>query len=401
MKKLLLITQYFPPSLGGIQRSNWQIVRNMPADHITVLTDNYGVDSSAVSEDASYTLIYKRLFSHKNTFKTCWLSLFWHSLKAIIQVKPQVIWASEILPIGLVVYIFSFFFSYSYFMSAHGLDILSIEEKNKKSLIPRRWLLTRILKKAAFITVNSEYTRQALLKYGIQREQLPTVYPSPNIRKDNYSGQQLEKIIAQHKTLQKLRKEKNNGTKILLSVGRLVERKGFDKTIEAMQLIKQSVPDSLFVIAGDGPQRNELEKLAVTCKLQDTVLFVGKVSDEVLAGLYEICDVFTMVSRQIDSDVEGFGVVYVEAASFGKPVIGAKSGGITDAVREYTGNNLDSANGLLVNDPTNVDEIAESIITLFTDSKLSEHFGKNGINWSKKFTWEGTAAAVRSWIQNL
>ena len=113
----------------------------------------------------------------------------------------------------------------------------------------------------------------------------------------------------------------------------------------------------------------------------DSVIFTGCVSDEELLGYYAACDVFIMPNREIDGDIEGFGMVYLEASAAGKPVIGGRSGGTGDAI-------LDGITGLRV-DGTNVAQIADAVISLLSDPEKSKTMGKNGYRWAaQEFTWD-------------
>src|SRR5262249_14775190 len=130
---------------------------------------------------------------------------------------------------------------------------------------------------------------------------------------------------------------------VILTVGSLVERKGQDMIIRALPLIANAVPGVSYLIVGDGPYKANLKTLVTSMGLQDRVVFTGRVSDEELPEFYALSDVFAMPSRAcLDSnDVEGFGMVFLEAGATGKPVVAGRSGGIEDAV-------VDGVTGLLV-----------------------------------------------------
>src|SRR5207245_756550 len=117
---------------------------------------------------------------------------------------------------------------------------------------------------------------------------------------------------------------------IILSVGNLVRRKGHDTVLRALPPLIKRIPNVTYLIAGDGPYRYELETLAMDLGVRERVLFLGRPTDEELPSIYSLCDVFAMPSREQTElcDVEGFGIVFLEASACRKPVIGGRSGGI-------------------------------------------------------------------------
>jgi glycosyltransferase involved in cell wall biosynthesis len=156
--------------------------------------------------------------------------------------------------------------------------------------------------------------------------------------------------------------------RILLTVARLTASdsyKGVDHVIQALPAVLSAVPDAYYVVVGDGDDRGRLESLAVDAKVRDHVLFVGTKVGEELAGYYHACDVFVMPSRS-----EGFGVVFLEAMSHGKPVLAANSGGAPEVVE-------DGVTGLLV-EYGDVPTLARSLARLLTDREDRQRMGEAG-----------------------
>lgn len=156
--------------------------------------------------------------------------------------------------------------------------------------------------------------------------------------------------------------------KVLLTVGRLAasERlKGVDEVIQALPKITGAVPDAVYVIVGDGDDRARLEELVTKNNLSDRVVFAGLVSDEELIGFYKKCDLFLMPSRQ-----EGFGIVFLEAMAFKKPVIGGNHGGTPEVI-------VENETGFLVQHG-DVDALADRIIRLLRDPDLCRRMGEAG-----------------------
>ncbi len=159
---------------------------------------------------------------------------------------------------------------------------------------------------------------------------------------------------------------------ILLSLGRLVKRKGFDRVIESLPEIFKIFPNLIYVIAGAGEEEKNLKNRAaeLPAEVEKKIIFFGKASEEESFAWLEACDIFIMPSREINGDFEGFGIVYLEANLFGKPVIAGKSGGVADAV-------IDNVTGLLI-DPKNIDEISQAVIKLAQNEKLRHELGEAG-----------------------
>lgn len=177
--------------------------------------------------------------------------------------------------------------------------------------------------------------------------------------------------------------------KVIVSVGRLVHRKGQDRLIEALPKIRQSIPDCQLLMIGEGPYRKRLEKFAVQHGVEGAVRFIGRVSYDLLPEYLRIGDLFAMPSRSrlFGLEVEGLGIVYLEASSVGLPVIAGDSGGAPDAV-------LHGETGYVVSG-NNVDEIASRCIEILTNDPLRESMSQSGRkfamdqwrweNWSKRF----------------
>ena len=180
----------------------------------------------------------------------------------------------------------------------------------------------------------------------------------------------LDKFNLKHKNQEIVDNLKLERNKVILTVGRLVKRKGVDIVITSLPRVLEKVPNAIYLVVGEGPDRRNLEKLAEELNLRGKVIFTGFVSDADLPKYYTVCDVFIMTSRDINGDIEGFGIVFLEANACAKPVIGGKSGGMYDAVE-------DGISGILV-DPTSVDEISQTVIMLLTDEEIAMRMGKQG-----------------------
>ena len=151
--------------------------------------------------------------------------------------------------------------------------------------------------------------------------------------------------------------------KVILCVGNLVARKGQDMVIRALPSLRQTIPDVTYLIVGEGPYRVPLDKLTLELGVRDRVIFAGRILVEELPDIYAISDVFVMPSRNEECDVEGFGLVFLEASACAKPVVGGRSGGIPDAIEE-------GVTGLLVG-PRDPEDIANALARLLSDGDLA------------------------------
>jgi phosphatidylinositol alpha-1,6-mannosyltransferase len=170
---------------------------------------------------------------------------------------------------------------------------------------------------------------------------------------------------------------------VIISVGRLVHRKGQDKLIAALPAIKAAIPNVHLVLVGVGPHQDYLEKSAAKLQVADCVTFIGRINYAELPKYICLGDIFAMPSRSrfFGLEVEGLGIVYLEASACGLPVVGGKSGGAPDAV-------LVGETGVVV-DGTNSSEIAEACIDLLNNPELCALLGANGRAWIiENWRWE-------------
>jgi phosphatidyl-myo-inositol dimannoside synthase len=180
-----------------------------------------------------------------------------------------------------------------------------------------------------------------------------------------------------------------------LTIARLEDRyKGHDVLIRALPLIRAKVPDVHWVVIGDGPLRPGLEQLARSHEVMDAISFLGAVSDEERNAWLRRTRLLSMPSRLPAGGFagEGFGIVYLEAAAYGKPVVAGNVAGALDAV-------LDGETGLLV-DPTDPLAVAEAITLLLLDPVLAGKFGEAGARRAQEFAWPKICARVEAVLLN-
>lgn len=373
MKKLLIATIEFPPQRGGIANYLAGLAGGLAQDKVAVLSLRHGGEKNFDGRQP-YRIYRKKLFF--KIFWPKWLPIVWHLWRVARREKAEAILAGQILPVGTAAYLLNKIFVLPYFVSCHGMDVLTA------ALSPhKKKLMNKILAQAAGVVANSEFTKKELTKLGVPENKISIIYPCP----------EGEEGIDQEKLLEIKNRLGLADKKIILTVGRLVARKGHNRVVEALPMILKRVPQAIYVIIGDGPERENLKLQIANLKLDNEILLLGEVSEAKKTAFYQLCDVFVMVPRQIGPDVEGFGTVYLEANQYGKPVVASRSGGVAEAV-------ADGVTGLLV-EPENKDQIAEAVIKILADENLAKKLGERGRERvSKEFNWEIQAAKIEKLI---
>jgi len=249
----------------------------------------------------------------------------------------------------------------------------------------RTTLSKLILKNALHIVTMSEFTKMAIMKYGIPAERIRFL-----------AGVEVDQFTKQGNKQASKEKYNINGGPILLTVARLVEHKGIDTVIKAMPEMIKKHPRLLYLVIGEGPYRSNLEELGKRFQVEKHVQFLGNIPHHMMQNkceaFYSLCDLFIMVSRNINQiEAEGFGIVFLEAALTQKPCIGGKSGGIADAV-------IDGVTGMLV-DPNVPQDVAGAVLTLLENKEAANQMGANGYDRAEqKFDWK---ANVNAWEKEL
>jgi phosphatidylinositol alpha-1,6-mannosyltransferase len=178
----------------------------------------------------------------------------------------------------------------------------------------------------------------------------------------------------------------NAGGPMLLSVARLVTRKGLDTALHAFSEVLKEHPSATYVILGDGPDYGRLARLASELGVTRNVCFIAR-STRPLADYYNACDVFVMPAREEPGDIEGFGLVFLEAGACGKPVIGARAGGVTDAI-------VDGVTGLLV-PPDDPEALTRAINGLLGDPEWCAALGRAArTRILRECTWDHAADRI-------
>lgn len=281
--------------------------------------------------------------------------------------RADLIMAINVASSGLVALMARRLFGTRYIAFAYGYEFLKFRRNG-----PVVSALRAVYRNAAFVVAISQFTRDRLVEFGVDAARievcLPGARPTPS------------PSVAEVEAIK--RKLNLNGHRLVLSVGRMVPRKGHLTLVRAMPDVLAQHPETVLVCAGRGPCRDEAERLGAQLRLGDHLRLPGRLDDAEINALYTMCDVFALPADEHDGGhAEGFGLVFAEAAARGKPVVAGNSGGIPDAVHE-------GKTGLLVT-PGDVQAAADAINRLLSDSGLAARLGHAGrrrveaeLNWT-------------------
>ena len=359
--KILIPTLEYPPIIGGIssyihsQILNWTDKK----DEFVVLAPKFiNTDDVDFDRKNNWNVYRKKLYY--SFLRPRWIKMCLQVWKIVKREKIDLIIVHHVLPVGHIAYYNKKYRSIPYHIYLHGTDFsfaISLESKKKK--------FDKICSNAEVIVVNSNYLKELVSdEFPSLKEKIKVVYPAPSIGSKQSNEEEINKAQKKYNTEQR---------PMLLSCGRLVERKGYDMVIKSLPQVIKKVPNLLYLICGEGEYEEKLLQLVKKNKLERNVKFIDFVPKNELPLLYSIADVFIMPSRLLkNKDIEGFGIVFLEANLMGTPVIGGKTGGMAEAIE-------DGVSGLLVNS-TDKSDIARAIIDLLTNKKKAKLMGEQGRN---------------------
>jgi phosphatidyl-myo-inositol dimannoside synthase len=272
-------------------------------------------------------------------------------------------------------------FKLPFVVYAHGNEILAAMKGS--------WPKPRfVLQQADRVLANSHFTAGLVQQVGVDPKRIEVVHPGCDI---NHF-----RPMSPRKDLKERLLGARYKDQVLLTVSGLVARKGHDMVIRALPRLLESVSSITYLIVGDGPCRAQLESLCMSVGVREHVVFAGRIPDEDLPEIYALSNVFVMPSReQLElRDVEGFGIVFLEANACARPVIGGRSGGIPDAI-------VDGVTGLLVS-PNDPEDIANAIKRLLTDRELAVHMGQQGhLRVVRDFNWMRIGERIKGILEDI
>ncbi len=372
--KSLLITSDFPPILGGQSALFAQLWKSLPEGRGLVLAPH---TSNGREIDSQFPFPVRRIHLplgdslREKSSKVA--RLFREARSFCRESSVERIYCGQVFTAGMVGYLLLKKLGIPYCPFVCGADLM---EYQHHPLYSR--LLKRIFHYADGVFVISIFTAKLVADFGVPWEKIKLLHPY--IDTGFYQGEDRSEELRRRLGLE--------GKRVLLTMARLVERKGIDIVLRVLPGIVKDVPDLHYLVVGEGPDRARLQKMCKDLGLQSHVTFAGVVPMEDIPDYYRLCESFIMVSRTLDSgNVEGFGIVYIEANAAGKPVIGGKSGGVPDAV-------VDGVTGLLV-EPLDEEAVAGAIRTLCQDEELRARMGEMGrIRAVAEFDWRNNQQKI-------
>lgn len=344
--KHLLVTNDFPPKVGGIQNLLWEWWKRLPPDSFAVLTSPY---AGAEAFDAAQPFKIRRV-------REPWLLPHPFMIRRINNMAREIgadfIVLDPAVPLGIV----GPSLELPYMVILHGAEVTV----PGRLPISRR-LLARVLKNAQHIVAGGEYPAAEARRAG--GADLPITVIPPGV-----DTQRFRPLDAVERAAARREFGVSADAELVVCVSRLVPRKGFDTLIRAVAALGPSRPNLQVLIGGSGRDADRLQKLIT--QLHAPVRMLGRVSNEQLPLLYGCADLSAMLcrSRWGGLEQEGFGIVFSEAASCGVAQIAGKSGGAADAV-------VDGVTGRVVQEPSNVALVASAINDLLDDGALRRSMG--------------------------
>ncbi|MEV4130202.1 glycosyltransferase family 4 protein [Nocardia sp. NPDC049707] len=375
MARTLLVTNDFPPRPGGIQSYLEALAGELPPDDLVVYAPRWRGDSH-LKFDAKQKF---QVVRHPTTLMLPTPLVLRRAVRLLRSENCDTVWFGAAAPLALLSPMLRRAGATRILASTHGHEV-------GWSMLPgARQALRVIGENTDVVTYVSRYTRgrfasafgpNAALEYlppGVDTE---VFRPDPAARAE-------------------LRERYGLGDRpTILCLSRLVPRKGQDALIVAMLEIRARIPGAVLVVAGGGPYEDKLHGLAAALGLTDDVVFTGRVPSSELAAHHTLADVFAMPSRTRGAglDVEGLGIVYLEASASGVPVVAGRSGGAPETV-------LEGKTGRVV-DGRKTTEIADAIVDILSDRDAAAEMGATGRAWAEEqWRWDSLGARLRQLLQ--
>jgi phosphatidyl-myo-inositol dimannoside synthase len=362
----LLVTNDFPPRPGGIQVFVHELARRQPAGSLIVYASTW---RGAAAFDAEQPFEVVR----EDTRVLLPTPVVARRAAAIARSHGcSAVWFGAAAPLGLLA---------GDLRRRAGVERAVAQthghEVGWAALPGARAMLRRIGRQVDVVTYLGEYTRARLAPVVPRLERL-----APGVDTEVYHPKVDGSAVRARFGL-------GHEQPVVVCVSRLVPRKGQDTLIRALPQVRRAVPDAVLLVVGGGPDRARLTRLASSAGVGGSVIFTGSVSWADLPAHYAAGDVYAMPcrTRRRGLDVEGLGIVYLEASATGLPVVAGDSGGAPDAVHE-------GETGFVVNgrDPAT---IADRLTTLLLDRDLASRMGQAGRAWvEREWRWETQAARL-------
>jgi glycosyltransferase involved in cell wall biosynthesis len=346
---ILFITRKHPPSVGGMQKLSQSLTKEV--GKLTPTSTIYWGGSTLF---VPFFIVYAFLRAVFTVPRSNHVKLI-HLSDALL--TPLGLALKSLLRVPVVV-------------TVHGLDVTYDNRLYQ-------WVVPRCLARMDKVICVSSYTRQQCIRRGVPAALCEVVPNGVNLFEftDRYSSQGM-------RNLQCAAADCLRGRKVLLTVGRLIERKGVVHFLtEVMPRILAQRTDVCYLIIGEGPQRDLMETRIASLHLGDHVVLLGRVDDDTLRAAYHVADLFVMPNIPVQNDIEGFGLVALEAAAAGRYVVASRLDGIPEAI-------VPGQNGTLL-DPLDAEAFATTIIELLADDEKRQALGRKAREFVRnQYSWD-------------
>ena len=322
MKKTLLLTENFPPKEGGSGRWFWELYSRLPNDKVLIVAN----DTPEGREfDKTHELDIVRIELESTEWglaSTKGLGFYWETIRKVLKLIKEhdikEVHCGRVIPEGVIARALKLLAGARYNCFVHGEDVETAATSREHSL-----LVKNVCKNASMLICNSENTANIVRKLGFDSGSKCEVL-HPGVDTSRFEVAAPDTSFRQQMGW--------SGKRVLLTVGRLQRRKGQDFLIKSMPALLKEFPDLFYAVVGRGECYDELISLVDQHELHDNVCVYPDMDDEALIKCYQQCDIFILPNRTIDNDIEGFGMVLVEAQVCGKPVIAGDSGGTRETM---------------------------------------------------------------------
>jgi len=370
--RTLLVTNDYPPRVGGIQRTLEALVGQLPPERVSVLCPSW--DGSEVFDDAAPY----RVLRQPETFLWPSRALLGRVEQAVREHGAEVVVFGATYPLALL----------GPHLAERGVPYLSAAHGFEY------WLSIAPGTHALMRRATGRASRVVVMCSRFIGRVVRTAVPDPVPVSVMYPGADVKAFRPDLPVDDLLERHRLRDRPLIVCVSRLVARKGQDVLIRAMGSIGRRVPDAALLIVGDGPYRGTLEEMAAELAPPGSVVFTGQVSEADLPRYYRAGEIFAMPcrSRLGGFEVEGWGNVFIEAAACGRPVVVGDSGGARESL-------VDGETGILV-DGRNVARVAHAIASLLADPALAEAMGRAGRERvERRYTWPRAASELTGWLR--
>jgi phosphatidylinositol alpha-1,6-mannosyltransferase len=378
MPQSLLLTYDFPPMPGGIARAMGELARHAAPDSLVVST---GRVAACETFDRACAARVDRLAGPSERLRTVPGLIRWarRADQLVRTNRPDFVWAGNFRPAGPVARWIGARHGVPYGLFAYGLDLSLMGQRASRPLRGRS--VRRLVRDAAGTIAISGWTAARYRELAFQLS-LPEAAERVRVVPLGVDASRFRPGLGTDRFRAGLGGPADR--KWLLTVARLMPHKGIDTGLEALADLRAEGIDAGYVIAGEGPARAELVRMAERLGMTEFVRWCGFVPEADLPALYGAADVYLGLSREDGVEVEGFGLSLLEAQACGLPVVAGASGGTADAVTAGVG-------GLLV-PPSSRSEIREAVLALLRDSARARSMGAAGRAWVER---------ERSWAKVL